>query len=190
MKDSTDTPTTFQFNGSQPFPWADGRRLENISGIPNFFSKPVFGQTVDILAAARFLVVAAVVSSILRIFSRRRTKSKFLWDDVCAVAATVFLVAYTMIFVEFNYLGRISFSFFAESSPEDERERQANIVLGLKLSLASEVLYLTGWESSKLCCVFRLIVYLQDVSGQIQYVIPIRPFCVSSRRNPSQKPSF
>ncbi|KAF8245281.1 hypothetical protein K440DRAFT_415803 [Wilcoxina mikolae CBS 423.85] len=180
MKDTTDTPTTFQYNGLHPFPWTHGRRPENISGIPNFFSKPVFGKTSDILTAARFLVVAAVVSSILRIFSKRRTKSKFQLDDVCAVAATVFLIADTMILIEFNYLGRISFSFFGESEPADEKERRANIVLGLKLSLAYEVLYLTGMFLVKFSMLFLYDRVARQTRGITLYLRVTQCLCAAS----------
>lgn len=122
------------------------RHGENIFGIPNFFSKPILGATPDIIVGAHFLVVAAAVSCVLRVFSRRRSKARFLWDDGCAVAAAGFLVANAAIFIEFTYLGTVSFSFFGRAmSAREEALRRANIVAGLKLSLAFEVLYLFGY---------------------------------------------
>ena len=126
----------------QQQPW----RGENIFGIPNFFSKPILGATPDIIVGAHFLVVAAAVSCVLRVFSRRRSKARFLWDDGCAVAAAGFLAANAAIFIEFTHLGIVSFSFFGGAvSAREEALRRANIVAGLKLSLAFEVLYLFGY---------------------------------------------
>jgi hypothetical protein len=113
-----------------------------IKGIPNFFSSTMFGQTNMIITTSQFLVVAASVSIVLRVFSRRRTKSRFMWDDVCAFVALVFLAANTMIFVQFYYIGVTNFSRNGRNDPVAEAARRANIVIGLKLSLVFEVLYL------------------------------------------------
>lgn len=110
--------------------------------VPNVFSQLRLGRTSAISNAAQFLLVAAMVSSILRVLSRRRAKAQFKLDDVCAVVAAVLLLANTVICVEFHYLGMASFSFNGASTPEREAERQTKVVEAFKLSFAFEVLYL------------------------------------------------
>lgn len=79
-----------------------------VKGIPNFFSRSMFGNTTELKSAAQFIVVWAVVAVILRIFSRRRLKTRIGWDDICAMAAVFFLVTNQMIFSMIEFLG-ISF---------------------------------------------------------------------------------
>ena len=118
---------------------------EKIRGIPNFFSSTNLGKTSNITNAAQLLVVAAVVASILRIFSRRRTKTKILLDDVCACLAAFFLVTNQLVLMEVYTLGVRSFTFIGRFSPEEEIQRRHRIIVGLKLSLAFEVLYLVRY---------------------------------------------
>jgi hypothetical protein len=79
-----------------------------IHGIPNFFSKSMFGKTSNIKDASQFLVTAALVSMVLRAFSRRRSKTNLGWDDGCAILATVFLIANQLVFSVIDYLGKLS----------------------------------------------------------------------------------
>jgi hypothetical protein len=109
-------------------------------GTGSVFSRPRQGRTSAISNAARLLLVAAVVSSILRVLSRRRAKARFKLDDVCAVAAAVLLLANTAVYAEFHRLGESGSSADDASTPE----REAEAVAARKLSFAFEVLYLVG----------------------------------------------
>src|SRR5690554_5532005 len=148
-----------EFNLSDPTvtEWKSASSPEQIRGIPNFFSMTNLGKTSQITHAAQLLVVAAIVAVILRVFSRRRTKTKFLLDDVCACLAAFFLVTNQVIVMEVYHLGIRSFTFVGKFSDEEEMARRAQIVVGLKLSLAFEVMYLIRYASSRarfrvLCC--------------------------------------
>lgn len=77
-----------------------------VRGIPNFFSKSMFGNTGELKSAAQFVVVWAVVAVILRIFSRRRMKTRIWWDDVCTIGAVFFLVTNQTVFSMIEYLGK------------------------------------------------------------------------------------
>jgi uncharacterized membrane protein YwaF len=137
------------FDGSESteLQWSNS---ETSQEIPNFFSKAILGNTSAILNGARALVVAAIVSSILRVASRRQTNTPFYLDDLCAVVATVFLVANSVIFGEVYFLGISSFGAVGEFSDGDVAKRQKQILAGLKLSLVFEVLYLiryVGFDS-------------------------------------------
>lgn len=79
--------------------------LTPVKGIPNFFSKSMFGNTGELKSAAQFVVVWAVVAVILRIFSRRRMKTRIWWDDVCTIGAVFFLVTNQTVFSMIEYLG-------------------------------------------------------------------------------------
>lgn len=113
-----------------------------VKGIPNFFSRSMFGSTTELKSAAQFIVVWAVVAVILRIFSRRRLKTRIGWDDICAMAAVFFLVTNQMIFSMIEFLGKSSFAFVGRADKVEEMKRLSKIVIGLKLSLAYEVMYL------------------------------------------------
>ncbi|KAI5838663.1 hypothetical protein DFP73DRAFT_485387 [Morchella snyderi] len=114
-----------------------------VKGIPNFFSRSMFGNTTELKSAAQLIVVWAVVAVILRIFSRRRLKTRIGWDDICAMAAVFFLVANQMIFSMIEFLGRKSSSaFVGRAGNVEEMKRLSKIEIGLKLSLAYEVMYL------------------------------------------------
>lgn len=109
-------------------------------GTGSVFPRLRLGQTSAISDAARLLLVGAVVSSILRVLSRRRAKARFEFDDVCAVAAAALLLANSAVYVEFRRLDGSGSS--ADGAPTPERE--ADVVAAQKLSFAFEVLYLVG----------------------------------------------
>ncbi|CCX14887.1 Similar to hypothetical protein AOL_s00004g290 [Arthrobotrys oligospora ATCC 24927]; acc. no. EGX54257 [Pyronema omphalodes CBS 100304] len=157
-----------------------------LKGIPNFTSAPLFGRTSSILFSAQLLVVAAFVSSILRIFSRRLQRTRFKFDDFCALAAFGLLIVNTLLLVEFNFLGRKSFSDRAgkENGPMKEARRRGDIKLGLKISLAFEVVYLYS-------CTRRLpLVYTSGLSNIITNTlvlsIPI-PLLLRAQLRPNQR---
>lgn len=79
--------------------------VTDVKGIPNFYSGSMFGKTSLLKSAAQFLVVSALVAVILRLFSRRRLKTRVWWDDVCAVAAVFFLVTNQTVFSMVGFLG-------------------------------------------------------------------------------------
>lgn len=151
-------------NGTAMSIWASSNTTQTqIKGIPNFFSKSMFGNTEDLISAAQTTVVWAVVAVIMRIFSRRRMKTRIWWDDVCTIGGVFFLVTNQTLFSLVDYLGkfgynrfvgvytyitnfltsgRSTFAFMGRADQEEERKRIANIIVGLKLSLAFEVMYL------------------------------------------------
>lgn len=87
-------------------------------------------------------------------------KTRIWWDDVCTIGAVFFLVTNQTIFSMVEYLGEFdcngfcwdradfltsgksTFAFMEKEDQEEERKRLAKIVVGLKLSLAFEVMYL------------------------------------------------
>ena len=75
-------------------------------GIPNF-STSVFGITTYIRYAAQFIVVAALVAVILRMFARKRFKMKFWWDDLFVTIAAAFLFANQLLYWFVDSLGRL-----------------------------------------------------------------------------------
>jgi len=79
--------------------------VTEVKGIPNFFSKSMFGKTSELKTAAQIVVVSALVAVILRIFSRRRLKTRVWWDDVCTMAAVFFLVTNQTVFSMIDFLG-------------------------------------------------------------------------------------
>lgn len=79
--------------------------MTEVKGIPNFFSKSMFGKTSELKTAAQIVVVSALVAVILRIFSRRRLKTRVWWDDVCTMAAVFFLVTNQTVFSMIDFLG-------------------------------------------------------------------------------------
>ncbi|KAH0604407.1 uncharacterized protein H6S33_006784 [Morchella sextelata] len=131
-----------------------------VKGIPNFFSRSMFGNTTELKSAAQFIVVWAVVAVILRIFSRRRLKTRIGWDDICAMAAVFFLVTNQMIFSMIEFLGKSSFAFVGRADMVEEMKRLSKIVIGLKLSLAYEVMYLI-----KQCTKRTLLTFTSGISN-------------------------
>lgn len=78
-----------------------------VKGIPNFYSKSMFGNTSELIPAARATVVWAVVAVVVRIFSRRKMKTRIWWDDVCTIGAVIFLVTNQTLFSLVEYLGKL-----------------------------------------------------------------------------------
>jgi hypothetical protein len=138
-----------------------------VQGIPNFYSKSMFGNTEELEYAAQITVVWAMVAVILRIFSRRQMKTRIWWDDVCTIGAVFFLVTNQTVFPMIEYLGKCqflvlmavviwygwwtwliltseksTFTLVGKAEEVEEKMRLAKIVVGLKLSLAFEVMYL------------------------------------------------
>lgn len=88
--------------------WASSNTTQTeVKGIPNFFSKSMFGNTADLICAAQATVVWAVVAVIMRIFSRRRMKTRIWWDDVCTIGSVFFLVTNQTLFSMVEYLGKL-----------------------------------------------------------------------------------
>lgn len=88
--------------------WASSNTTQTqIKGIPNFFSKSMFGDTRGLVCAAQTTVVWAVVAVIMRIFSRRRMKTRIWWDDACTIGAVFFLVTNQILFSMVDYLGKL-----------------------------------------------------------------------------------
>lgn len=88
-------------------------------------------------------------------------KTRIWWDDVCTIGAVFFLVTNQTLFSMVDYLGKFwlqsfggiymtdfltsgksTFAFMGRADQEEERKRIAKIIVGLKLSLAFEVMYL------------------------------------------------
>ncbi|KAI5858551.1 hypothetical protein BZA05DRAFT_7102 [Tricharina praecox] len=148
--------------------------------VPNVFSQLRLGRTSAISNAAQFLLVAAMVSSILRVLSRRRAKAQFKLDDVCAVVAAVLLLANTVICVEFHYLGMASFSFNGASTPEREAERQTKVVEAFKLSFAFEVLYLLSIFLVKFSMLFLYSRFAHQTKGILLYLRITQGICAAT----------
>lgn len=100
-------------NGTAMSIWASSNTTQTqIKGIPNFFSKSMFGNTEDLISAAQTTVVWAVVAVIMRIFSRRRMKTRIWWDDVCTIGGVFFLVTNQTLFSLVDYLGKFGYNRF------------------------------------------------------------------------------
>lgn len=95
-----------EFNGTNVSEWSSQSTSKTqVKSIPNFFSRSMFGNTGELKTAAQFVVVWAVVAVVLRIFSRRRMKTKIWWDDICTVTAVFFLVTNQTVFSMIEFLG-------------------------------------------------------------------------------------
>ena len=85
------------------------KQFTEIKGIPNFFSKSMFGRTSHLRAASQFVVIIAIIAVVLRGFARRRFRTTLWWDDLCVVGAVFFLFANQLVFCMVDYLGMFSF---------------------------------------------------------------------------------
>lgn len=100
---------TFNFNSSSAAwnEWdQDGKVFTEIKGIPNFFSKTMFGKTSQLRAAAHFVVVFSIVAVFLRMFARTRFRTKLWWDDLFVGIAVFILFANQMVFCLMDFLGK------------------------------------------------------------------------------------
>lgn len=102
---------TFNLNSSNAAwdEWdEDGKIFTEIKGIPNFFSKSMFGKTSQLRTAAHFVVIFAIVAVVLRMFARKRFRTKLWWDDLCVAIAVSLLFANQMVFCLLDYFGEFN----------------------------------------------------------------------------------
>lgn len=76
-----------------------------VQGIPNFFSNTQFGMTGQLTVSTQFIVVAAMLAVLMRIFARSRLSMKYGWDDLLAFLSGTFLLVNQAIFAKIDFLG-------------------------------------------------------------------------------------